>query len=208
MRTRKTVTTLIASALMPALIGCGIKNPDVLAVTEDATIPSIGVFSDSTSVEATYINYATLADDSVEYEGKLISIRNDVETTLNTLGTPDREAPSPYSGSDLCYIYGTDTEYIKFSPYKTSKNKLIPGAISIYDDEVKTSRGIGIGSTEREVLLAYGEPTDEAAEDGSYYISYDLDDICIRFIFNEDKTVEHIRIVNQDELLKYIKSQT
>ena len=208
MRTRKTVTTLIASALMPALIGCGIKNPDVLAVTEDATIPSIGVFSDSTSVEATFINYATLADDSIEYDGKIISIHNDVQTTLNTLGTPDREAPSPYTGSDLCYIYGTDSAYIKFSPFRTDKNEFIPGAISIYDDEVKTSRGIGIGSTEKEVLLAYGEPTTEAAEDLSYYLSYNLDDICIRFIFDEDKKVEHIRIVNQDELLKYIKSQT
>ena len=64
-------------------------------------------------------------------------------------------------------------------------------SIIIYDSNIKTSRGVSVGNTDKDVTAAYGEG--EASKlDGSNEIDYDFGDYTLVFFLEKNNTVKAI----------------
>ena len=225
MKKRKTAAILMASVMMLALMGCGSTDNGV--TTETAT-EGTSVATSVTDKEEKKVDTASessskpevkqeakkektevsAADASFEYNGQTVSILDDVQTTLGTLGTPTQEKPSPFSnnGEDVSYVYGSDPNTIEYMSLKVEGDELVPDSFIIYDKNVKTSKSVGIGSTEAEIKAAYGDPDNVSKDASSYELAYDFGNFALGFDFDKKKKVNAIIYSNMDTFNKYVGS--
>ncbi|WP_026513205.1 hypothetical protein [Butyrivibrio sp. LB2008] len=190
------ITFLLASTMIISLVGCGdaasapANEPaatETSSETENETADET-----STTVET---KSADASDASFEYNGKTVSVLDDLETVKANLGTPTEEQPSPFSdnSSDKLYVFGSDPDTIDLA---TLDGKV--QSISVYDYKIKTTKGIGIGSSEEEVLTAYGNSGEKTESDGETDILYELGKYSIDFYFDRNSKVITIIYENND----------
>lgn len=188
---KRVMTLLMASVMMVTLMGC--DGVDDIKEFVDTTINSGDETSaDETSAEETVdeggaeesalVDEASASfsgdDASFEYNGKTISFTDDVQTIIDGLGTPDSmEADHPG------YIYTFASDGIVFFTDEVDMVE-IPEQLTIDIEDVKTARGIGVGSTIEELKAAYGNPDSEIME-GSHMLSYEFDNCSISFAADE-----------------------
>ncbi len=190
------ITFLLASTMIISLVGCGdaasapANEPaatETSSETENETADET-----STTVET---KSADASDASFEYNGKTVSVLDDLETVKANLGTPTEEQPSPFSDNsdDKLYVFGSDPDTIDLA---TLDGKV--QSISVYDYKIKTTKGIGIGSSEEEVLTAYGNSGEKTEADGETDILYELGKYSIDFYFHRNGKVISIIYTNND----------
>ena len=190
------ITFLLASTMIISLVGCGdaasapANEPaatETSSETENETADET-----STTVET---KSADASDASFEYNGKTVSVLDDLETVKANLGTPTEEQPSPFSDNsgDKLYVFGSDPDTIDLA---TLDGKV--QSITVYDYKIKTTKGIGIGSSEEEVLTAYGNSGEKTEADGETDILYELGKYSIDFFFDRNSKVITIIYANND----------
>lgn len=190
------ITFLLASTMIISLIGCGdaasapANEPaatETSSETENETADET-----STTVET---KSADASDASFEYNGKTVSVLDDLETVKANLGTPTEEQPSPFSDNsgDKLYVFGSDPDTIDLA---TLDGKV--QSITVYDYKIKTTKGIGIGSSEEEVLTAYGNSGEKTEADSETDILYELGKYSIDFFFDRNSKVITIIYANND----------
>lgn len=190
------ITFLLASTMIISLVGCGdaasapANEPaatETSSETENETADET-----STTVET---KSADASDASFEYNGKTVSVLDDLETVKANLGTPTEEQPSPFSDNsgDKLYVFGSDPDTIDLA---TLDGKV--QSITVYDYKIKTTKGIGIGSSEEEVLTAYGNSGEKTEADGETDILYELGKYSIDFFFDRNSKVITIIYTNND----------
>ena len=189
------LTFLVASTMTFSLIGCGdaasttANEPaatETSSETEAAETAPETADATSTAVET---KSADASDASFEYNGQTISVLDDLETVKANLGTPAEEQPSPFSdnSSDKLYIFGSDPDTIDLA---TLDGKV--QSISVYDYKVKTTKGIGIDSTEEDVIAAYGNSGEKSDSGIETDIMYELGKYSIDFFFKNGKVTAFI----------------
>ena len=210
---KRRTSFLLISAMALALVGCGNESTDtvsvsveastaeVMAATKEATTPN-----DISSVEASVepVSKTNSEEACFEYNGNTISVLDDTKTTLTALGTPTKSEPSPYLDSES-YYFGTEPDTIEYSAFKLSNKTEAPDYIVINDKNVKTSKGISIGNTEKEITSAYGKPSEIAdfPEVDIYDLDYDMGSFSITFSLDKDKKLTHFSYINNDTGSKY-----
>ena len=197
--------------------GYSASVPQVTIYEKSKTVPTINVYTgiitptpdpDPTSRSTTYTwcyknnstnvvvpsgvvipNTVSTSDPAFEYNGKTISVLDDLETVKANLGTPAEEQPSPFSdnSSDKLYIFGSDPDTIDLA---TLDGKV--QSISVYDYKVKTTKGIGIDSTEEDVIAAYGNSGEKSDSGIETDIMYELGKYSIDFFFKNGKVTAFI----------------
>lgn len=200
---KRMLTCLMATMLMFSLVGCD-GVPDIEQISDikemiesefsdESEIDLEELFSESSegdsSDEATDEDSAAeatseepaLPDSSFEYNGKVASINDDIETILGVISTEENQ-----TGDTSGNIYYIDTDRMVLFTEEIDGVKT-PAQLTVHDENLKTSKGISVGSTEEEVKAAYGEPASEAIE-GNHILNYEFGDCGITFAL-EDKVV-------------------
>lgn len=187
---KTTLTILFASVMMLALIGCGTKKVEAASDPWEETTVAEEQTSEASQTEAAEIDAdksetvgetpVALSDDSFAYNGKIISVKDDLQTILDNLGAGEGR-PSDQEGV-ICYDIGTDAVSV-FTKETDGKEELTQ--ITVHDKTARTAKGVGIGSTEDEVRNAYGEPNDEVVE-GAKLLTYEFEGYSILFAFNDN----------------------
>ena len=96
------------------------------------------------------------------------------------------QAPSSDDPSDKLYTYGEFPNSIDLTEIGGKAS-----TITIYDTSIKTSRGISIGSTYKDVIAAYGD-AELSKLDGSNEIDYAFDNYVLIFFFDNNEKVKAI----------------
>lgn len=197
---KTTLTILFASVMMLALIGCGTKKAEAASdpweettVAEEQTSEASEIApvkteesqtedsqTEAAETEAIGETPVALSDDSFAYNGKIISVKDDLQTILDNLGAGEGR-PSDQEGV-ICYDIGTDAVSV-FTKETDGKEELTQ--ITVHDKTARTAKGVGVGSTEDEVRNAYGEPNDEVVE-GAKLLTYEFEGYSILFAFNDN----------------------
>ena len=116
---------------------------------------------------------------TVEYNCAMIELGKDASTVLKKLGEPTSKqfvaSCGESAGDQWQYIYSS----IVLFTLKTDDKEIVD-AVALRDDIGKTNKGITIGSTEAEMIAAYGEPTRQGQKcryiEGSHTLEFQLDD--------------------------------
>ena len=215
---KKRTSFLIISAMVLTLAGCGQANqsntsdasnasdtsnvsstPEISNTSDTSNIPEISnVANTSDTPNAVVLSDASYtipeSDLSFEYNGKSVSVKNDAKKNIEALGNPTEEKTSPYNELDKSYIFGNAPDSIELLTIKDKTQ-----AIVIHDSNVKTSRGIGVGSTCDDVIAAYGgkAPTGVDGIDISIKFSYSYKNYSVSFdIDDKDRVVTAITYSN------------
>ncbi|RKM55595.1 hypothetical protein D6853_08550 [Butyrivibrio sp. X503] len=223
MNKRKTAALLMASIMMLTMMGCGTASSesspetgagpttdiDAGVSTGLADMPSVGISADlAADIEASSVSaistdepaaYASLPDDSFLYKGNVISVLNDVKTTIDALGKKDSEKTSLYTNENL---YSFDSHAIEFETYKVDGEEL-PKCIYVIASGILTPKNICVGCSKDEVIAAYGEPN-KVNDDTFSAIEYNFDDTNIVFDIYEEK-VDRITIENVETSSKVVQ---
>ncbi|MBO4913401.1 MAG: hypothetical protein J5504_11840 [Butyrivibrio sp.] len=192
MKKRNLTAIIIASSMMLALAGCGVTaEPDSgnsteseVSVSSEAEAPE----DEGTGIIANKPSAADASDATFEYNGKTVSFTDSFDTIKSALGEPSFEDQAPTSDDpkDKMYTFGDDPDAIDVSVIDGKTDSII-----IYDSNIKTSRGVSIGNTDKDVISAYGEG--EASKlDGSNEIDYDFGDYTLIFFLEKNNTVKAI----------------
>ena len=208
MKKKTTTAILLAATMMLALMGCGAASTDtsssdaasVAEVNTDSESNTSGdtnneanadASSDSASVDSSEsADTATAStDDSFTYKDKTFSILDDLPTTLdkiNAVGTIVPDTPVEIDTSSKLYDYdvnGSDSDFtiVTF----TDNGKESVGQISLMGPNAKTSKGICVGNSLKELTSAYGEPTSKTGN--GYFYDYKFDNYVLSFDTMDDK---------------------
>lgn len=128
---------------------------------------------------------------SFSYGGVSAGIHDDVSPLLDALGEWKNYSESPscgFEGLDKVYLY--DGLRVTTYPDK-SKDRI--HSISILSDAYATPEGITVGSSEQDVISAFGEPTDRASSTLVYFAEGMKLQIIIR-----DGAVTNVQYLNLD----------
>ena len=198
---KTTLAIVMASAMMLALVGCT-KEPEKTETSawEEATpasadnevkteesAPKADDKAEAATEDATGETKADesaadeISGDSFLYNGKAVSCLDDLDTILNNLGGGNRSDTE--TEGEYCYDNGTDAMCV-FT--REINGEEYPTEISILDKTVKTSKGIGIGSSEKELKDAYGDPNDVIPIESILY-NYKFDGYSITFTIDDDE---------------------
>lgn len=208
MKKKTTIAILLAATMMLALMGCGAASTDtsssdaasVAEVNTDSESNTSGdtnneanadASSDSASVDSSEsADTATAStDDSFTYKDKTFSILDDLPTTLdkiNAVGTIVPDTPVEIDTGSKLYDYdvnGSDSDFtiVTF----TDNGKESVGQISLMGPNAKTSKGICVGNSLKELTSAYGEPTSKTGN--GYFYDYKFDNYVLSFDTMDDK---------------------
>lgn len=203
---------IISSVLILTLMGCsGSDSEPANSASNEFSITKVNIDGSDAKAEADTAQTNSLVEVSstgisstsknpdaiVKYNDKEFSVLNDAEKTLSDLGT--------YDTSLSCL----DDEY---KNYVFSSNKIqldttiIDGKeastiLYIYNPDIKTSKDIGLGSTEKEVMNAYGFPDTKDERDSDYSIEYHLPSFDLIFDFDINK--EHVEMIRYKNTRNY-----
>lgn len=116
---------------------------------------------------------------TVSYNGVTIELGKDASTVLKKLGEPTAKqfvaSCGESAGDQWQYKYAS----IVLFTLKTADQEIVD-AVVLRDDIGKTNKGITVGSTEAEMIAAYGEPTRQGQKcrytEESYTLEFQLDD--------------------------------
>lgn len=195
------ITFLLASTMIISLVGCGdaasapANEPAATETSSETDVAETGTETTDTASTTVETKSADASDASFEYNGKTVSVLDDLETVKANLGTPTEEQSSPFSDNsdDKLYVFGSDPDTIDLT---TLDGKV--QSITVYDYKIKTTKGIGIGSSEEEVLTAYGNSGEKTEADGETDILYELGKYSIDFFFHRNGKVISIIYTNND----------
>lgn len=132
---------------------------------------------------------AASTDDSFTYKDETFSILDDLPTTLNKInavGTIVPDTPVEIDTGSKLYDYdvnGSDSDFtiVTF----TDNGKESVGQISLMGPNAKTSKGICVGNSLKELTSAYGEPTSKTGN--GYFYDYKFDNYVLSFDTMDDK---------------------
>ena len=193
---RRVLAIATSSAMLLALMGCGSSELNAetannetaveAASIEDSTEISNETTDTESSPESEAATVGEMSEDTITYQGKSISVLSDTETTLATLGEPTPKLSQEYfddDGNSQGNTYGYSDWGISIETINKDNNEM-PLTIKVSNPEIKTSRNVGVLSTEAEVIAAYGEP--EENKDG--LIKYTLGDLELIFYMDQSDT--------------------
>jgi len=198
---KRILALTFASAMVLSIVGCGSTSSEAgktdlfeTAETTETTEDKPALESEDTvktddlgaesNIETDEISQKETADSEVNsdlepnsfmYDGKIISILGDLQTTLDDLGA-DKKADGDVTGEHI-YTNGKDDIEVVAREVE-GKEEL--SQIIIHDKSVKTSRGIAVGDTEDDIHDKYGDPNDVIPVD-SLILNYNFDGCSIMF---------------------------
>ena len=198
---KRILALTFASAMVLSIVGCGSTSPEAgktdlfeTAETTETTEDKPALESEDTvktddlgaesNIETDEISQKETADSEVNsdlepnsfmYDGKIISILGDLQTTLDDLGA-GKKADGDVTGEHI-YTNGKDDIEVVAREVE-GKEEL--SQIIIHDKSVKTSRGIAVGDTEDDIHDKYGDPNDVIPVD-SLILNYNFDGCSIMF---------------------------
>ena len=194
----------ITSVLILILIGCsGKESNDADSQSNEVSKTNVNIDSSDAKAEdddaktdnvlqiSSEKNTSSKNPDSlVKYNGKDLSVLNDAEAVLAELGDYD---PKLSCIDDEYKNYVFSTAKIQFDT-AIIDGKEASVLLYIYNPDIKTSKNVGLGNSEQDVLDAYGFPD---ATDSSYSFEYHFPSFDLIFDFETDsQTVEMIRYKN------------
>lgn len=118
----------------------------------------------------------------LDYNGTVIEINADAESTLSAIGEPDSvfEAPScAFDGRDILYSY----PHMELDVFEFDGNAKIY-SVSITDDVISTNEGIFLGDSITKVKEKYGEAS---VDNGA--INYSAKDMKLEFVIRDDSVI-------------------
>ena len=210
MKKKTTTAILLATTMMLALMGCGAASADTDSSSDAASVAEVNsetnttdndtnketdadtdTSSDSASADSSEAADTATAstDDSFTYKDETFSILDDLPTTLdkiNAVGTIVPDTPVEVDTGSKLYDYdvnGSDSDFtiVTF----TDNGKESVGQISLMGPNAKTSKGICVGNSLKELTTAYGEPTSKTGN--GYFYNYKFDNYVLSFDTNDDK---------------------
>ncbi|RKM55596.1 hypothetical protein D6853_08555 [Butyrivibrio sp. X503] len=139
--------------ILPALLMTGTVMLTLMGCTSlsSFTTPK----NNNTPVIETVDHTANPSDDCLVIYGKTVSVLNNVDSTLATLGEPEST-----------FAYKCDKRYsyklagVEYETYKIKKTEC-PLCFFIDKEGVETFKGIGIGDSREDVLNTYGMPGEQ-----------------------------------------------
>jgi len=171
MNTKRMMTRLSAMLLLLALAFC------ITACKED-TDPS----KDEMPSES-------LGMYTVKYQDTAIELGKDATAVLTALGEPSNKqyvaSCGEGAGDQWRYTYSS----IYLFTVKTDAGETVD-AVALRDDIAKTGKGITVGSTEAEMIAAYGDPT---AKQGNK-CRYTKDSYTMEFVLDDTGTVKSVEL--------------
>ena len=220
MKKKTTTAILLATTMMLALMGCGSASTDTSS-SDAASVAKVNTDSDTnTSDDTSKDTDADISSDSASadssesadtasassdasftYKNETFSILDDLQTTLdkiNAVGTPCPSSPIEDKDGSHLYLYDSDAKDSNFLMETFINNGTeAVGHIGLYDSDIKTAKGIGIGSTVEELTSAYGEPTRKSPKSNTY--NYEFDKFTISFMLKDGK-ITNVDYLNSDFL--------
>ena len=204
MKKKTTTAIILATTMTLALMGCGAASTDTDSSSDAAYVAEVDTDTGPNSSDATAntssdnasadsseaADTATAStDDSFTYKDKTFSILDDLPTTLdkiNAVGTIVPETPVEIDTGSKLYDYdvnGSDSDFtiVTF----TDNGKESVGQISLMGPNAKTSKGICVGNSLKELTSAYGEPTSKTGN--GYFYDYKFDNYVLSFDTMDDK---------------------
>ena len=208
---KKVTAIALSSALLLSLMGCGGAG-----TASDASVGSVSITgsrvasssdtanaTDGISIEKIKVTAGISEDlngrpndDAISYQGKTISVLDDVATTFATLGEPTPESSST-DESEAESRYCFKSWGISVSTYDLNGTES-PLNILIQSPEIKTSRNIGIGNTKEEIFAAYGAPVESIDNEVVSALTYSFDGYDITFNFEGDQTTKVESIIYEN----------
>ena len=188
------------------LMGCTpIPTGDQSVATDSSTADVVDPSVEEASTAATSGSEISLSANEFEYNGKAISILDDVPSILEKLGTPDKKEPFQPEYQSGRFSYYFDSEKIELNTVEIDGEEL-PFYIRIIDENVKLPKGVHIGCTEEEVKAAYGEPSKTYTE-AAYFMCYENEKYELSFRIGAEMDpvdeAKSIEFVNVDTRSKY-----
>ena len=154
---KKTITLLLVLSMTCALAACGNEDKEVDSTVlgeENATNVTTTVADNNTdATEASTEASLTETNDGYTYDLNGVSLSINAE--MAPLGEPDfyfESESCAFQGLDKVYTYGS----VEITTYPEDDVDYIL-TIALLDDTVTTPEGIYIGSTQEQVIEAYGE---------------------------------------------------
>ena len=224
MKNKKAIVLLMASAIVLSLVGCAGSTSE--AAEASSEIPLAEAISDepveAASIEnsdseaadsASAIDNSALQDDQFQYNGKIISVMDDLNALINAF---DYSKPETY---DIQSFYTSKDHSVTLETLKKDEIEY-PFSITINYSGIYTKRNINVGSSRDEVIKAYGEPNvaqplatgpdgkeltkEEMIAQFGEELIYDLGDYTISFCTNpSDGSVSSISYMNDDSHDKF-----
>ena len=192
--------TLLAAITLLTMVGCGKSTPEYTFVAGDSASTEISMEDsdddtdneestekeDSEDSEDSEDESEELSDISFEYDGKKVSVMDDVKITLENLGKYNKER------SELNRETGNYYNYDSGISYETTKldGQEVPMYLYINHPGIFTAKGIGVGNSEEDVIAAYGDPALKHEDQFVYALTYNYGACSLTFTFDANKKVE------------------
>ena len=165
MKNKKAIALLMTSAIVLSLVGCAGSTSE--AAEASSEIPFTEEISDEpveaasienrdseASASESAIDNSLLQEDQFQYNGKIISVMDDLNALLEVF---DYSKPETY---DIQSFYISKDKSLTLETLKKD-NIEHPLSISFNQPGIYTKRNICVGSSRDEVIKAYGEPNVE-----------------------------------------------
>ncbi|MBO4457470.1 MAG: hypothetical protein J5802_07110 [Butyrivibrio sp.] len=212
MRKMTTIPVLLATMMMLTVSGCGSvsANDTSEAVNFEENIEDVSndvstsegdgseTDADETSADDNSAD-ATITDDSFELEGKKISVLDDTDTILANM-TCD-ETKKFDDGCSQYQRYNDEGMVELETQVLDGKEEVL--TIFTSRKDVKTSKGIGLGNTEAELIAAYGEPKSKSNDNFNDYV-YEFDGYTITFSFGLEESIQHMLYTNTANYARFM----
>ena len=154
------LSIILLLSMLLCTVACDEKTPDEPNDTDNPSETELGTYT-------------------VRYNGTVIELGKDATAILKKLGEPTSKqfvaSCGEGAGDQWQYTYSS----IVLFTVKNGESETVD-AVALRDDLAKTGKGITVGSTEAEVIAAYGEPTVQGQKrrytEGSYTLELQLND--------------------------------
>ena len=133
-------------------------------------------------------NNVSASEGEVVYNGKKLSILDNLSTLMNNLGQCEKKDTS--IAEEVRYVFDANSIYL----YTFVNNgEELPYDLCIYRHGIKTSRNIGVGDSKDKIIEAYGDPTEVYSFYQGYGFKYKFDTFTL--YFDLDSNTDRIRCI-------------